>query len=314
MIKNKKKKAFTLVELLVVIAIIGVLIALLLPAVQAAREAARRMQCTNNLKQIGIALHNYHDTNKRFSAGWRGYDEGKPCVYGDPGWAWAAAILPFMEKSNLMNACDLNRSVGDEINQAARTTFVPQYFCPSDPYNEEKFKMEDSGLLDHEGAGHEGHDHEHEADHEAEFAVASYIASLGTTNIHDGEDYGHEGTNAGKIFKGDGAFYHNSDLAMDAFIDGLSNTIFVGERGTRKIHFSTWVGMPPGEGCIPAIIIGTFNGGFNNTGSRHGFSSYHAGGANFLYGDGSVRFIPETVDASVIKALSTREGGENLSL
>ena len=95
-------KAFTLVELLVVIAIIGILIALLLPAVQAAREAARRMSCTNNLKQLGLGLHMYHDVHKTLPIGWLGFDSsGKPHFEGDPGWAWSARILPFIEQQSL---------------------------------------------------------------------------------------------------------------------------------------------------------------------------------------------------------------------
>ncbi len=321
--KHKRKHnntAFTLVELLVVIAIIGILIALLLPAVQAAREAARRMQCTNNLKQIGIALHNYHDSNNAFPSAWRAYDpdEGPnhSCIYGDPGWGWGAAILPFMEQQNLRSICNLNKSVNDTENDIARKTFVPAYFCPSEPRSEQTFALTDSGLLDHEEDEGEGnHDeHHHHSNTNTVFAFANYISSLGTTNVHNGEEYGHGGTHEGKDFVTDGAFYHNSHLSMNGFLDGLSNTIFVGERTADKKHLSTWVGMPPGEGCIPAIVSGSFYGGFHNDGNKHGFSSHHNGGANFLLGDGSVKFIPETVSEEVIKAMATREGGESLSL
>lgn len=313
-----RKKAFTLVELLVVIAIIGVLIGLLLPAVQQARESARRMQCTNNLKQMGIALHNYHDVNRSFPAAWRGYESnGKPCVYGDPGWGWGAAILPYMEQQSLRDLCHLNLSVADASNEQARRTFIGCYACPSDRKGERTFVLADSKLLEHADEHDHDHlddDHEHHTDEHAEFATSNYVCSLGTTNVHDAESFGHSGTSAGAEFKSNGAFYHNSHLGMDAFLDGLSNTIFIGERAVEKIHYSTWVGMPAGDGCIPAIVCGTTHDGFDNSGEHHSYSSWHPNGSNFLLGDGSVRFIPSTVQIETIQALSTREGGESNSL
>ncbi|MDD3585580.1 MAG: DUF1559 domain-containing protein [Thermoguttaceae bacterium] len=312
------KKAFTLVELLVVIAIIGVLIGLLLPAVQQARESARRMQCTNNLKQIGLALHNYHDVNNSFPAAWRGYEaNGSPCVYGDPGWGWGAAILPYMEQQSLRDICHLNLSVADASNEDARKTWISCYICPSDRKGERTFILADSKLLEHEDEDDHEHieeDHEHHTDENAVFATSNYVCSLGTTDVHDAESFGHAGTLAGKEFKSNGAFYHNSRLGMDAFLDGLSNTIFVGERAVEKVHYSTWVGMPAGDGCIPAIVCGTTHNGFNNSGEHHSYSSWHPNGSNFLLGDGSVRFIPATIQTETIQALSTREGGEANSL
>ena len=313
-----QKRAFTLVELLVVIAIIGVLIGLLLPAVQQARESARRMQCSNNLKQIGIALHNYHDALNSFPAAWRGYEaNGSPCVYGDPGWGWGAAILPYMEQQSLRNICHLNLSVADASNENARKTWISCYICPSDRKGERTFVLADSKLLEHEDEDDHDHveeDHEHHTDENAVFATSNYVCSLGTTNVHDAESFGHAGTLAGKEFKSNGAFYHNSHLGMDAFLDGLSNTIFVGERAVEKVHYSTWVGMPAGDGCIPAIVCGTTHDGFNNSGEHHSYSSWHPNGSNFLLGDGSVRFIPSTIQTEKIQALTTREGGETVSL
>ncbi|MCA9133857.1 MAG: DUF1559 domain-containing protein, partial [Planctomycetales bacterium] len=106
--KNYRQRGFTLVELLVVIAIIGVLVGLLLPAVQAAREAARRMQCTNNLRQLGLAVHNYESANRRLPSGWIANN-----LRGEPGWGWAAALLPFMEGSNLHQQIDFGIAIED---------------------------------------------------------------------------------------------------------------------------------------------------------------------------------------------------------
>ena len=324
---SKRLSAFTLVELLVVIAMIGILIGLLLPAVQAAREAARRMKCANNLKQIGLALHSYADANQALPAAWRGYDDrnpDKPCVYGEPGWGWAAAILPFMENANLADLADLNEPVAAEVNETARVTFLPIYRCPSDSNSQQTFSLEESGLLDHDhDHDHDGdddhdhdhggddgddddHEHHHETDSSTVFAASNYVACIGTTNIHNGEDYGHGGLHEGQIFKGDGAFYHNSENRFEDFTRGLSNTIFIGERASQKQHYSTWVGMPEGEGCIPAIVTGSLYKGFDNTGGGHGFSGDHPGGANFLFGDGSVRFYSETADRDGLAKLAKR--------
>ncbi len=314
------QKGFTLVELLVVIAIIGILIGLLLPAVQAARESARRMQCLNNLKQIGLALHNYHDAHHKFPSAWRGYaaDGTSPLVFGNPGWGWAAVILPYMEQNNLYSQVDLTASISAEKNKDARTLFLNAYRCPSEPSGEHTFTLHDSGLLEHEHEDEDEDEHHHEEESSLDettlFAAANYIASIGTTNIHDGEHYEDGGIYEGREFKSDGAFYHNSALGMEAFTDGLSATIFVGERTSKKQHYSTWSGMPAGDGCIPAIVSGSFYKGFNNDGKGHGFSSFHAGGANFLFGDGSAKFISENIDDNTVRALATRSGGEAVSL
>ena len=207
--------------------------------------------------------------------------------------------------------------VADASNENARKTWISCYICPSDRKGERTFVLADSKLLEHEDEDDHDHveeDHEHHTDENAVFATSNYVCSLGTTNVHDAESFGHAGTLAGKEFKSNGAFYHNSHLGMDAFLDGLSNTIFVGERAVEKVHYSTWVGMPAGDGCIPAIVCGTTHDGFNNSGEHHSYSSWHPNGSNFLLGDGSVRFIPSTIQTEKIQALTTREGGETVSL
>ena len=225
--------AFTLVELLVVIAIIGILISLLLPAVQAAREAARRMQCLNNQKQIGLALQNYHDVQGAFPSAWRGYSRQNPSVadmYGDPGWSWAAAILPYMEQQNVRNLIDLNRSVADPVNRQPRETFLTAYACPSNSRSDRTFTLRSISELDF-GPGLLESGHMTAEELNAVFPIANYVASFGTTGAHPPL-----GTTIvpGYVYKSDGAFYHNSALGMNAFTDGLSNTIFVGERGVLE--------------------------------------------------------------------------------
>lgn len=121
------RTAFTIIELIVVIGIISILMALLLPAVQSAREAARRISCGNNLRQIGIALHQYHDSLRGLPAGWIG-DQPE----GEPGWGWAALLLPYMERSNVQQLVDFSKHIDDPQNAAARIQRISSYLCPSD--------------------------------------------------------------------------------------------------------------------------------------------------------------------------------------
>src|SRR5215831_11091079 len=130
---NPTRRGFTLIELLVVIAIIAVLMALLLPAVQAAREAARRIQCVNNLKQMGIALHSYHEANNTFPMGYVSWNNAN-MELTSPGWGWAALLLSQLEQSSLYNAGNVNRAIEHVANATVRTTKLNVYICPSDQY------------------------------------------------------------------------------------------------------------------------------------------------------------------------------------
>ncbi len=295
----KRSQAFTLVELLVVIAIIGILIGLLLPAVQAAREAARRAQCSNNLKQIGLALHLYHDVYRTLPSAWVGVDPAapyRPFTSGPTGWGWGAVILPFLEQANVeKNFIDYRKWVTDPDHETARLVKLPIYRCPSD-IGKDHFDLDD---LVHDHDDDPGH-HEH-----LEFATSNYVACFGPEDLHICHDLP-----VGLQCRGSGTFFHNSFLRLAEVTDGLSQTVLVGERASDR-GYATWVGSPPGDECFPAMILGSTETPLNYRGEHaHGFSSFHPGGANFLLGDGSVRFFSETIELAIYRAMSTRAGGE----
>ena len=296
-----RRKAFTLVELLVVIAIIGILIALLLPAVQAAREAARRMSCTNNLKQIGIALHNYHDTHRKLPIGWLGFTGGSADFVGQPGWAWSTRILPFMEQQSLYDGLiDMDLPVTDAANAEARVAVVSSFICPSD-VGDDVFDL--MNAVDEETEG---------TTVITQLSKSNYPGVFGTQDIHgicepDSADY--------NGCRGNGIFFLNRSLAFRDITDGLSNTFLVGERWSKWVN-STWTGVVPGGWHAPARVVAVASDEFppnseaNVEQQTHNFSSYHPAGANFLLSDGHVQLITETIDLEVYNALCTRAGGE----
>jgi prepilin-type N-terminal cleavage/methylation domain-containing protein len=285
--------AFTLVELLVVITIIGILIALLLPAVQAAREAARRMSCTNNLKQIGLGLHMYHDHHGCLPAGWRGYNAtGGPNPLGEPGWAWAACILPFVEQEAVAaNLIHFDQSIAAPENEAARMLPLPLFRCPSDTGEKMFTWVPDSGTGP-----------------TLELATSNYIGVFGAENVHKcGE------VPDGQQCTADGTFFHNSAVRFADIRDGLSNTFIAGER-TSELGYSTWIGAPAGDECAPGLVVGTAGYPPNSEQTDiHNFSSHHPAGTNFLLGDGSVRLISQYIDQTAYHALCTCAGGEPVS-
>ena len=288
-----RRNAFTLVELLVVITIIGILIALLLPAVQAAREAARRMSCTNNLKQIGLALHMYHDTHRQLPPGWFAFDPGtqQPYALGQPGWGWGSRILPFLELGTVeKNLIDDRVSILDPRNDKSRVFPLGVYRCPSD-----------IGKPVYTDLGPESGTPAPPVD----FATANYVGVFGTLDTH------YCGTlPVGSQCTADGVFFHNSNVRFEDIRDGLSQTFLVGER-TSRLDYSTWIGARPGDDCGQGRIVGTASYPPNSQAyDTHNFSSQHPTGTNFLSGDGSVRLISQTIDGVVYRALCTRDGGE----
>ena len=286
------RKGFTLVELLVVIAIIGILVALLLPAVQMAREAARRTSCNNNLKQIGVGLHLYHDTFRQLPAGWLAQDPntGQPHWWGEPGWGWASTVLPYLEQTALHEEkLHFGLPITHPLNAEGRVTPLDVYRCASDIGRDTFILHGDSGEPPIRGSWSD-----------IELATGNYIGVFGTMDPHDVYVHG---------AKPDGAFIHQHGRRFADFLDGASQTFVVGER-TSKRSYSTWVGMVSGGEHAPARIVGvaTFppNSELDEEHYTHNFSSLHPAGTQFLAADGSVKLVHESIDTQVYRALCTR--------
>jgi prepilin-type N-terminal cleavage/methylation domain-containing protein/prepilin-type processing-associated H-X9-DG protein len=302
-IKPLRRIAFTLVELLVVIAIIGILVGLLLPAVQAAREAARRIGCTNHQKQLGLAIHNYHAAYNRLPSGWIA-----DAPSDEPGWSWGSGLLPFMEQQAVYEKINFSVAIEDAVHQAVREQVIETFICQSDVGEDLFMIAEATGAHHHGHAMHIGPVAKTRAlmsesidDSDPKLfliAKANYVGVFGTTEIEDDP------------FNGDGTFYGNSKTRFRDFIDGMSSTIILGER-TTELGSSIWHGVIPEATEAEARIIGSVDH-TPNSHVRHfdDFSSQHPGGANFTLADGSVRLITEFIDLGVYQALATRHNHE----
>jgi prepilin-type N-terminal cleavage/methylation domain-containing protein/prepilin-type processing-associated H-X9-DG protein len=296
------RPAFTLIELLVVIAIIAMLIGLLLPAVQKVREAAARMKCKNNLKQIGLALHNYHDRMNGFPPGYQTQVAADNSDLG-PGWGWAAFLLDDIEQGNLKQRIRFDLQITDPANAAARVAGVSIFVCPSEvltgPYS----------VVD--GGGNPI----------CAVARSNYVAMNGVLGV------------SSDAFDNNGAFLRNRSLRIADITDGLSSTLFIGER-CSNMSSTTWTGAVTGA-VVPAqrypdpadqlanaeaasaliLAHGSRDHLPNNplVFDADATASYHIGGVNFLFGDGSVNTITNSIGGTVYEALLTRAGGEAVS-
>lgn len=289
------RRAFTLVELLVVIAIIGVLVALLLPAVQAAREAMRRSSCQNNLHQLAVAGHNYHSTFNQLPSGWIS-DRNTNL----PGWSWAAGLLAEMEQTPLYEQVNFSLPIHDPSHQVVRETSIKSMICPSDigPPIFEIAEGDDHGHNGQRVFGGRGINVDDEEHKLFPIAKANYSGVFGTFDLHDGPA------------AGDGLFYANSAHRFRDVTDGLSTTLMIGERSSR-LGGVIWHGFVEDANAAEARIVGVADHVPNDpVGHFEDFSSMHVMGAQFAFADGSVKFIGETIDLRIYKALATRNGNE----
>lgn len=352
-LKGRSRQGFTLVELLVVIAIIGILVALLLPAIQAAREAARRTQCVNNLKQLGLACHNYADKYKEalpYNAdpvGFRGTQAGN-CPWWSPActvepWSWIVAALPYMEQETLYNQLNIDDPEGHggsmttpnlTPNYILRQTVVPAFMCPS---NDQEPLVQSAGI----GAadpwnGPRGDQPAARTDYVGNMghifagwrdcpAIPQFPDSQGRFNN------GSAGTpwiscdwDADDKARWNGVFFFRGSARLGDIRDGTANTMMLFEsmhwRGGNPFEYTA---QEDGGWANPLASIHTLRNPLNNknpawqAGANDcrcwGWSSNHPGGAQGVLADGSVRYWNENMDHIVRYALSTRNGGESES-
>jgi prepilin-type N-terminal cleavage/methylation domain-containing protein len=295
---KKRVRAFTLIELLVVIAIIAILIALLLPAVQQAREAARRTQCKNNMKQLGLALHNYESTHRLFPSG-RTSMGGLSYL----GHSTQVMLLPYIEQSTLY--ATFNLAVGfnhvTNFNCNSRTV-LPAFLCPSNPVTE--------------GVNWTGATNPCAGSDPNQDTARSHYCGVTDSRTHG------RGAFSLVMANGDGMFFHNSRVRMADIVDGTSNTLMYCEivsQGTGRFQCCSWMAYADGIGTVNGI-----NAPFRSTpggipplthdmyggNAFAGPASYHIGGCQFTLADGSVRFISQNIAQSTIAALTTVYRGE----
>jgi prepilin-type N-terminal cleavage/methylation domain-containing protein len=325
------KRGFTLVELLVVIAIIGTLVGLLLPAVQAARESARRSVCGNNFKQLGLALHSYHSARRMFPPGFKrvygntsANDAVTDAAASQGNWAWAAYLLPFIEMDDVyqtidMAGTDCATAVGNATKMAAMTRRAPPFLCASDATRTAgtnaslRFKRQDG------------------SDVTTSMAMSNYVAANHSNDI---------------MRVGDGMFFMDSQSNSAKIADGLSKTIALGERTYLLRNGVTGVDpdqgysyngfLSPFAGCVycvrgtrqqssfgirdglgsalmginePSVLMGS-----SDSRASRGFSSYHGPGAQFTMADGSVRYLSETVGLAILRDLISISDGRSTNI
>lgn len=330
----RNRAAFTLIELLVVIAIIAILIALLLPAVQQAREAARRTQCKNNLKQLGLALHNYHDTFNTFPPG---VISSLTANAPYQGWGWNAMLLPYLDQAPLYNQINFSGTMQQAtVANGPAGTIIGALRCPSDTGSE---RVPFFDVVPTVGGA--------AAVVQNQVGRSNYPGVVGWWN-NAGTPTGLNGTTLPYTQQYRGTFGLNSKTGFSQMSDGSSNAIVIGERYTpgatgqatplQPVGHVAWIGSggAVGDNAAPATVLGDTavaltavnaasapftpagyringnNSGGSSTGQTSGFGSLHTGGCHFLLGDGTVRFISENVDTTLYRNLGTINDGNTI--
>jgi prepilin-type N-terminal cleavage/methylation domain-containing protein/prepilin-type processing-associated H-X9-DG protein len=305
-VHRPRRRGFTLIELLVVIAIIAVLIGLLLPAVQKVREAAARSSCSNNLKQLALAVHHYHDANRTFPRNGSRFAGGSGTCCIDTSWSWIARSLSFFEQDNLLKDAGIDtRSMNG--NPAIAAT-IKTLFCPSDTAlgttpsttraDQQVWGNAPSGLSNYKGVSG------------ANWCWGDY-PFIGTNGNCD--CFYQNGTG-----KGDGIFFRTDilfPLRIENITDGDSNTLMIGEDVPEVSPWCGWAYANHAVGTCaipPNVNLDRKYGAAPtwNWPNTYSFRSRHAGGLNFAFADGSVHFISETIPLATYRALSTIQGNE----
>lgn len=277
----KYKTGFSLIELLVVIAIIGILVGLLLPAIQGAREASRRTVCANNIRQVGLGLMGYESSLKRLPSGWQSHNQTGSLTL--PGWGWSALVLPYLENQNIHNKINFGQSIDHPTNAEIIRTPLHLFLCPSEP----ETNVVSLGAHNH-----------------GEFMASrsNYSGVFGSTEVEDNPS------------NGNGTFYANSKIRLSEIKDGLSHTMIVGER-RNDLGAVSWVGAVDKINEPYLRIVGVADHSPNGPrGNFEDFRSYHPSGINATMADGSVQFISHSIDEEIFQGLATRSGKEVISL
>ena len=347
---RNRRPGFTLIELLVVIAIVAILIGLLLPAVQKVREAANRAKCSNNLKQIGLAIHNYEGVHRKYPPSCvianpkadgtaHGIAYGDDIRVGPSGFAWGTLLLPQLEQGALYARFQLNQACWSPANADAAKTKVSVFLCPSATGGSDGFEVQQQGI-----------DHRHgtpivrDDGSKVVFGHSHYVTNAGihqpwgreTAYCYDFDVPEPIPANGGQLAYTDGPFYPNSKTTVAGVSDGLSNTVFVGEHSSYLSH-KTWVGVVPGAVTPPRLdlrawpsennaatcLVGVHSGPDTHDhpeviihapndpfGHTDEMWGEHGAGCNVLMGDGAVRFVTTFISPATWVAVSTRNKGE----
>ncbi len=271
-------RGFTILELLVCLAVIAVLVSLVLPAVFSAREAARKIQCTNQLKQLGLAIHNYHDQHNCLPSGWQ-WEVHHQSAYG-----WGVPLLSFLDQTAVFRQSNRNLPIADPANAVSRQTSLGLFLCPSD------IAQPQFTLYEADATGQT-------LGPLVDLPSSNYVGVFGVSEPDDDESLS---------AAGEGAFIEGRPVRFANFTRGLSNSFFVGERTMARVP-STWLGVDiRGEDALCRLVGNVFASPNCGWCDECEFSSRHPGGANFLWGDGRVSLISETISSVEYRALARR--------